>query len=337
MLSVILTILKILGIILLVIIGLLLTVTLIVLFVPIRYQSEGEFKKLEEGFKDNISIRVTWILRILSVSFKLTDKTPELVIKIFGKRLSFGQKKNKDGEKDKKDKKKNKKKKDKKKNNKTKDEKSKAKSEGDIAEDAKPKETNKKDNKKEDSDKIAAQTSLNDKSSINTETETATNSEEEPKKKGSIKAKLVGIKQKFIGICNKIVAICEKIKKVNDIKNAFIEYLQREDSKLAIRQIKTILFKALKKILPNKLKLRFKFGFEDPSTTGKILGMSSMFYGIYGENVEIEPDFDNVVLEGEYNLNGKIRLIHIVVAALKIYTNKWLKRFIKFSKKTLKS
>ena len=61
---VILTILKILGILLLVILGLLLAIVLSVLFVPVRYQLEGE--KPSPGWSEaNGKIRVSWLLHLI--------------------------------------------------------------------------------------------------------------------------------------------------------------------------------------------------------------------------------------------------------------------------------
>lgn len=341
MLSVILTILKIIGIILLVIIGLLLTVTLTVLFVPIKYQSDGSFKKLDDGFKDNISVRVTWILQILSVSFRLTDTTPEFVIKIFGRPLSLGSKN--DENKSKKTKKK-----DKKVTKKTKKLDSESKGLSDDMNKADKAVIENKENHTNINNNLLKQSDSNfgkTKDNLNTAKDTLKNDsqtmsenidENETKEKKSIKEKVFSIKQKLIDIWNKIDAICQKIKNVNSIKNEFVEYIKKEESKLAIRKIKTIIFEMFKKLLPRKFNAKFKFGFEDPSTTGKILGISSIFYGIYGDNIELEADFDNVVLEGEYKFKGKIRLINIVTAAIKIILNKWFRQFIKFSKKTIK-
>lgn len=341
MLSVILTILKIIGIILLVIIGLLLTVTLTVLFVPIKYQSDGSFKKLDDGFKDNISVRVTWILQILSVSFRLTDTTPEFAIKIFGRPLSLGSKN--DENKSKKPKKKNKKA-----FAKTKNLNSESKDSSENMDKSDKAIIDKKENlsdikndsvKQSDSNAGTIKDDLNiSKDTLKNNSETMSDSvdDKETKEKKSIKEKVFSIKKKLIDIWNKIDVICQKIKNVNSIKNEFVEYLKKEESKLAIRKIKTIIFEMFKKLLPRKFNAKFKFGFEDPSTTGKILGISSIFYGIYGDNIELEADFDNVVLEGEYKFKGKIRLINIVTAAIKIILNKWFRQFIKFSKKTIK-
>ncbi len=321
MLSIILTILKIIGIILLVILGLLLTVALIVLFVPIRYKSTGRFAKADDGIKDNILVRVTWLLHIVSIRFELNDTETNLIIKIFGKDLSLGAKESK-----------------------------------------KTKKTNKKDvsavrNKEKNIDdvnttadtenvrtqEIATEVNISSDGSKTTNvletTKTVDNRKSKDNKKDlskdDIKEKK-SFKEKLVDIWQKINSVCQKIKNIKVVKDSFVEYLKRDESKFAIKEIKHIIFKVLKHILPQKLHARIKFGFEDPATTGNILGVASVLYGVYGDKLELEPDFENVVLEGEYKLKGRIRLFTLLVAALKIYRNKWIKEFIAFSKKTVK-
>ena len=126
-----------------------------------------------------------------------------------------------------------------------------------------------------------------------------------------------------------------KIKNVNDVKNSFIAYLKKDESKKAIKEIKNIIFKVLLHILPQKFKAKVRFGFEDPSTTGNILGILSIFYGVYGNKLELEPDFDNQVFEGEYKLKGRIRVVTLLRALWKLYRNKWIRDFISFSKKSV--
>ena len=70
---VILTILKILGILLLVILGLLLAIVLSVLFVPVRYQLEGE--KPSSGWSEaNGKIRVSWLLHLIHLRIQYREK-----------------------------------------------------------------------------------------------------------------------------------------------------------------------------------------------------------------------------------------------------------------------
>ena len=367
MLSVILTILKIIGIILLVILGLLLTIVLVVLFVPVRYRSEGSFAKTEEGFKDEVFVRVTWLLHIVSITFKLKDKDADFNIRIFGRQLSFGKKqKTKDNAAIH----------DNKKENKT-----------DIFEEAFDKKDFNSDVKTEKAEKTESKNIRADRESKK-EKQTESQIKEAPIKETRIKetpiketqikeaqikeaqnqgAKKVehkekklqdseikstsdkisddisdtekkkSIKEKLSDIWNKINDICIKIKNVKAVKDSFVEYLKREESKEAIKEIKHILFKTLRHILPRKLKAKLRFGFEDPATTGNVLGAASALYAIYGDKLELEPDFENVVLEGEYKLKGRIRVFTILIAAIKLYFNKWIKKFIAFSKKAVKN
>ena len=89
MLHVLLQILAILGIILLCILGLLILVLLLILFVPIRYKAMGK----KDAENQEIHVKVSYLLHILSVCYDLYGKESDLRIKIFGIRLKSGKKK----------------------------------------------------------------------------------------------------------------------------------------------------------------------------------------------------------------------------------------------------
>lgn len=83
MLVIILNILKIIGFILLAIIGLVFLLLFIVLFVPIRYKAVGEYKNK----KPDILLNASFLLHILSVSFIFKENKPVFCIKVFGIKL----------------------------------------------------------------------------------------------------------------------------------------------------------------------------------------------------------------------------------------------------------
>mgnify|MGYP003319203795 CR=1 FL=1 len=68
--SVFLLILKIIGIVLLSIIGFALFLVLLVLFVPVRYKGKGYYRNNEYDFKANAS----WLLHIVSFSYGLKEE-----------------------------------------------------------------------------------------------------------------------------------------------------------------------------------------------------------------------------------------------------------------------
>ena len=72
--------------------------------------------------------------------------------------------------------------------------------------------------------------------------------------------------------------------------------------------------------------MKLLFGTGDPCSTGKVLGVLSLIYGLYGEHIEITPDFNNKVLEGNFNVKGRIRLVRIIIIVTKLLLDKRFKR-----------
>lgn len=312
-LDIILIILKITGILLLAILGLVVLLTLIILFVPIRYNSVGDFEK-DEGFTHHIYAKATWCLHIVSVTFSRIENENDLVIKVFGINVDKFKKRKKASKKQK-----------------TKKEKT-----AKLTSETTKKSTDKPSVESLD-DKVLKTTSENTNkkplSDTNKTYKPIDNQVETKEKKPSIFDK---IKLKVKAILDKVLNICDKIKKYDDVKNSFIEYLRKDESKTAIKEIKKITIKLMKHIMPRKLKSKIGFGFEDASATGKALGALSIFYAIYGDNLELEPDFDKQVLYGKYKLKGRIYIYFLLIVAWKLYKDEWIRDFVAFSKKTVK-
>ena len=321
-LDIILIILKIIGILLLSILGLVVFLTLIILFVPIRYKSVGDFEK-DDGFTHHIYAKVTWCLHIVSITFSRIENKNELIIKVFGINVDRFKKTLKKSISNKKKSKLKKNKSLSKKTTKSTAKQTSNKPKDDIVINDSSVNANKQISSNKD------KTKLNEKINMN-KAETHSESNE---KKPNIFAK---IKEKVIAILEKVKNICEKIKAYNNVKNSFIEYFTKEESKKAIKEIKIILYKLMKHILPRKLKANFGFGFQDASTTGTALGALSMLYVIYGDSLELEPDFDKEVLYGKYKLKGRIYIYFLLIVAWKLYKDQWIRDFVAFSKKTVK-
>ena len=83
MLGILLTILKIIGIILLVLIGLILLAAAVILLVPIRYHGEGaREEKILSG-----SVKLTWLLHMISASASLSEDGMKIRVCLFGKTI----------------------------------------------------------------------------------------------------------------------------------------------------------------------------------------------------------------------------------------------------------
>ena len=116
--------------------------------------------------------------------------------------------------------------------------------------------------------------------------------------------------------------ICAKIKNIKT-------FLENEKFKRG----RSLIFQEVKKLLahgvPRKINGYVKFGTEDPCFTGEILGAAGIFYPLYGENFNIEPCFDQAVLEGTVSFKGRIYGIFLLVSVLKIISSKDVRYIIR--------
>lgn len=78
---------------------------------------------------------------------------------------------------------------------------------------------------------------------------------------------------------------------------------------------------------PRKLTGQLHFGTSDPGTTGQLLGLLSVGYGLTGGKLQLVPDFEESVLEGDLEMRGRIRIIHVLLLVKNIFWSKQWKHF----------
>ncbi len=71
--------------------------------------------------------------------------------------------------------------------------------------------------------------------------------------------------------------------------------------------LKAELFLLLGKIKPRKISWYLKFGFEDPASTGQLLGLLAVIKGFSGYDIQVEPDFEHKILETDFSIKGFIQ------------------------------
>ncbi len=129
------------------------------------------------------------------------------------------------------------------------------------------------------------------------------------------------IKFKFKELCDKIMDILAHIKYYRDV-------LESENTKLLFKNVKIKLSKVLKNIRPRKIRANIEFGTGSPDTTGYALGLYSMVSPIWGQNVNVIPNFDIVILEGTIYIAGHITAFTILWNGLQLFFDKNLRIFI---------
>lgn len=325
MLGVCLLILKIIGIVLLALLLLLLLVLGLVLFVPVRYKIYASYYN-----ELKFSASLTWLLRLLRINAKF-DKEFSYEGKIaFFKFLDGSSEEDVSNEEE---------------NSSAKDASGKASS----AKDKKEKNVFDDDFEDEELDENAGKAGEEEQSSTGVKTEHFDEFYNEEFREGELDpgpdidesrkvesgksdANLTILVRKLKRILSLIADSLRKVKgakeklfkKIDHIKELVTDEENKEFLAFIIQRLKEL----LKLLKPKKYKIDLHFGFEDPSTTGKILMYLSVLYGLTGLDMKINPDFEEEVKEGEILLKGNFQLIFLVIIVVKLFLNKKFKELV---------
>ena len=321
MVSILLTILKILGISLSVILGILVVLLLLVLFVPVRYRFSGSRRVEGEG-PFSFQVKVTWLLHLINVAFSYPD-APYLKVRIacmtlFRSDRTSGKKDGGDApspkEKHRKDK-----------TGKTSKEQTQHESKG-----LQDNEIEEWSAKKEGDSLPKAETEEKP------EPDCGAGEEDDAAKTGFFKKliEFIGkLKAAFKNIRYTIAKICDKIKHIVNNIQYYTEIIKSETFGRAFKVCSGQVFSLLKHILPGKVEGSLHIGTGEPASTGQVLAVYGMLYPFIGNHIDIQPDFEQQIIEGKLLIKGRITVCKALKTAWIIYFNKDLRRLIKLFKR----
>ena len=359
MLQVILFILKLIGWILLVILGLLLLVLLAVVFTPLRYQAEarcpGKLSELEAGVSFGIFFRLisgrlqyrkgnlSWNIRAAWIRLGDTGDAEEEIEEAADDLEEMGEKTLEEIADAEEAEEASEEERSEKAREEASEEAKSEQPEEEKAEDTKsenllqgPEDTQKEqvresaaesrdqkaENKSEESADTYKKKPKKKKKTVPPDADTG-ESEKEPKKTLSDKITAVfdKIEYTFDKMCAKIEMLSAKAELVTDFlsdgvhQSAFLKCLA---------ELKKLLFR----LRPKQCRGEIRFGFEDPSLTGKVLAGTSMLYPYWGEHVYCCPDFEEKVLEGEVSVKGAFRILPAAVMGWNLLWNRNVRRTV---------
>lgn len=115
------------------------------------------------------------------------------------------------------------------------------------------------------------------------------------------------------------------IKKRDDILEKYAEvrqFLGEEETKKALRDCKKYFLKSWRHVRPRRFHGVVHFGMEDPAETGKVLGAVAMLFPVYRDRLVIAPDFEQKILEGEFYARGRIRIGFFMLLGIQMVLNR---------------
>ncbi len=346
--EIIVTILKVIGIVLLSVLGFIALLFILIFLVPVRYRVSAENDKTDmTGIK--AEGRVTYLLHMISVYFRyIKGEGTYYSVKLFGFTVAASDKPRK-----------NKKRKKNKEEEYSDDEDLTGGVEASIPDTddtvtekiSDSADNNVSDEPGQNTENIGASETTNAAGATNTEAEDSAEDIEDPniKKKREKEARKEAKKQakeakkqareekkrlKQAKKHGKKGASGSKLDEARKKYEEFRKIIDNPANRRLFTKVKKEVFYLLKHFLPRKVKGHMDFGFTSPDTTGKILGVMSFFPFLYTNGFKVRPDFetDKTYFCGQIEMKGKIRLIHVLKTAVVLFLDKQF-RLILFKKK----
>ena len=134
------------------------------------------------------------------------------------------------------------------------------------------------------------------------------------------------IKDKINIFKTRLKSIKKRLGQFDKKKKKIFKSIKDEKNRLAIKILFKLLIKLLKHILPQRVKGRVEFGFEDPATTANIVGYISLLHPKYYKRVEIIPVFNNEIIDVNLDIRGRIQLIYILYILIIGFFDKNIRR-----------
>ncbi len=347
MLHIILLILKIIGIVLLCILGFLILSVLCGLFVPVRYRIKVSREEGEGKPPVTAHVRITWLLHLVNILVRypaeVIVRVRIFVFTIF--RIPVKERKTKDTGRKKKNRKKRK-------------------------QPNEPENETGAENESSQDDEVEAgneETVIDDgftpSLTGSTDSLTPQDSVPEPGEDGEGSSeddggfslfrmirkcieKIKGIIEKIKYAVDKIKAFfeniqytirkfCDKIRFTLDNIQYYREVLESDSFKRSLELSKRELGYVFRKLKPDKFEADLSVGMDDPAATGQILALYGMLYPLIGQHVRLVGDFacEGTHIEGELYIQGRIRAYTFLRVLIRVYRNKDIRRLINLLKK----
>ena len=300
--AVLLSILKIIGIVILCLIALILLIAALILFVPVRYKIRAD-KPLGNDFK--ASVKVSYLLHMLSGAF-IYDEEKDLYLKLFGFRI-WPKKKKDDPDT------------------------------GHMTDTEqmtqKPGDDDISIDWNEPDTESSAPTTPDDVSPEDTSGKDEQQEQVQCEDNGpgpDLADKIAGFFEK---ITDKYEALSDRYEGLRRKARFWEKMINDERNREAVGYIKVKTLRLLKKIAPRSVKGFVHFGFDDPATTGKILMYLALVYPVLPKKLKVDPSFEDADIYGDLTVKGRICIITPVMFLAGLYFNKDCKRMWRLYKK----
>lgn len=137
----------------------------------------------------------------------------------------------------------------------------------------------------------------------------------------------------FVNMKERLKAVGEKIRNLRTKTGLIRTFFTDDTNRTGIAAVLRMITMVGKHIFPLQISGTVIFGTGDAYSTTQALVYAGMFYGFYGGNFNLEADFEKKRFEVEVNLKGRIRLFQLLIYVFRVWRTAEFRKLLKNIKK----
>ena len=119
----------------------------------------------------------------------------------------------------------------------------------------------------------------------------------------------------------------DKVRSLKEIQ-ALLKELGKDETREMIAFVLMEGLRFLKTCRIRKAKGELYFAIEDPYTMGQVLEGLALFYPLVQDKIRLVPEFGDSYYYGKIRIEGRIRLIHLLILLVHLLKNKQFRKLV---------
>ena len=109
----------------------------------------------------------------------------------------------------------------------------------------------------------------------------------------------------------------------------YYKVLHYKSMEPAFKMVKKTIIGILKHVRPRKVRIALHYGADNPADTANAVAMYSMIYPYFRKQIHLDADFNQAIIEGNGYIKGHFQLCVLAFFAIRAYFNKHVRKMIK--------
>ena len=144
-----------------------------------------------------------------------------------------------------------------------------------------------------------------------------------------IKEFILKCREKCYNIKSSIEQNIRKVKRIYKNIEHYYKLLQHPSIKPAWNKLWFQLKRIIKHIRPRKVKANIEFGTGDPASTMRVYGYYCMIYPFYGKQIIFTPDMEDKVFNLDATVSGRMQVFQVMRMSWSLFIDKHVRRVVR--------